>query len=83
MAWLYWSQRTATMGKLDLDFCFIFRPLVLSLRHKTTLILQDAAKFHPGLRNLCTRIVESCQQIEKLHRHLQGKETHFWILGMI
>lgn len=36
------------MGKLDLDFCFIFTAFcLLSLRYKTTLILRDAAKFHP------------------------------------
>lgn len=35
------------------------------------------------LRNLCTRMVESCQQIEKLHPHLQGTKPHFWMLAVI
>lgn len=79
------SSISQAMGKADLDLCFIFLPLVCCL---CSIKLLQSSVFRPNsvraaLRNLCTRMVKSCQQIEKLHPHLQGTKPHFWMLAVI
>lgn len=79
------SSISQAMGKTDLDLCFIFLPLVCCL---CSIKLLQSLAFRPNsvratLRNLCTRMVKSCQQIEKLHPHLQGTKPHFWMLAAI
>lgn len=79
------SSISQAMGKADLDLCFIFLPLVCCL---CSIKLLQSSVFRPNsvratLRNLCTRMVKCCQQIEKLHPHLQGTKPHFWMLMAI